>query len=92
MNLEEKEVIFQIYRLKSKNEWIPAIQAIKNHEITPMWAAATAYIVMDTYLNSINESNQIAFQEEMLYWFNLMLKDNTGSSYIETINIKPTSD
>ena len=83
-DIVENELIFKIHRLKKKDgEWIPAIEDIKSHDITPVWAAGMAFIILDRYMSSIDESRQHDFQEEMLHWLSLMLEDNKGSEYTD---------
>jgi hypothetical protein len=86
-DVTESELIFKIHRLKKSDEtWIPAIEDVKSHDITPVWVAGLAYMIIDRYLNCVEESNQNKFHEEMMYWLEMMLKDHTGSGYIEKMN------
>jgi len=86
-DITESELIFKIHRLKKPNgDWIPAIEDMKSHDITPVWVAGMAYVIIDRYLSSVVESNQHDFQEEMLHWLSLMLEDNIGSDYTDKMN------
>ena len=83
----ESELIFKIHRIKKDNgDWMPAIEDIKSHDITPAWAAGLAYMVLDRYVSSVDESSQNDFQEEMLHWLSLMIEDNEGSKYTEKMD------
>ena len=89
----ENELIFKIHRLKKKDGgWIPAIEDIKSHDVTPEWVAGVAFLILDRYISSIDESNQNDFQEEMLYWLTLMLEDNKGSEYTDKMKKLDTMD
>lgn len=93
MNSEnlDSELIFKIHRIKNpKGDWMPGIQDILSHDITPVWVAGLAYMIIDRYINSVEESRQNKFYEETLYWLETMLKDNQGSGYIEKMD-KPKS-
>ena len=91
--ISESELIFKIHRIKNANgDWMPAIQDIKEHEVTPVWAAGMAYVILDRYLNCIDEHLQIQFQEQMIYWLTVMLKDNQGSAYTDKMNIPKSMD
>jgi hypothetical protein len=80
----ESELIFKIHRLKkASGDWIPAIEDTKSHDVTPIWAAAMAYAILDRYLSSVGESNQHDFQEEMLHWLSLMIEDDAGSEFTD---------
>jgi hypothetical protein len=86
-DIVESELIFKIHRLKKKDgEWIPAIEDIKSHDVTPEWVAGMAFLILDRYISSIDESRQHDFQEEMLHWLSLMLEDNEGSKYTEKMD------
>ena len=82
----ESELIFKVHRLKNKDgEWLPAIEDIKSHDITPSWAAGMAYIILDRYVSCVDDVNQTEFYEETLHWLTSMLKENKGSEYIDKI-------
>ena len=86
-DITESELIFKIHRLKkSSGEWIPAIEDIKSHDITPVWAAGLAFVILDRYISSVDESMQHDFQEEMLHWLSLMLEDDNGSEYTDKMD------
>jgi hypothetical protein len=83
-DITESELIFKIYRLKNKDgNWLPAIEDIKSHDITPEWVAGIAYVIIDRYISSVEESIQHDFQEEMLHWLSLMIEDDEGSKYTD---------
>lgn len=87
MDKQENELIFKVHRLKDQNgNWMPALEDIAEHEITPIWAAALCYVVFDRYVSATEESKQIQFLEETLYWLDLMLKDNKGSEFIINVD------
>jgi hypothetical protein len=93
MSLEntDSDLLFKIHRIKDKKgNWMPAIQDVTSHDISPVWVAGLAYMIIDRYINCIEESRQNKFYEETLYWLEKMLKDNEGSGYIEKID-KPKS-
>jgi hypothetical protein len=80
----EHELLFKVHRVKNKTgDWIPAIQDITSHDITPIWAAGVAYIILDRYLSCVDDSKQKEFQEEMLFWLAKMLKNNEAAIYVE---------
>jgi len=92
-NIREHELIFKIHRVKDdRDEWMPAIEDIKSHDITPVWAAGLAYVILDRYLSCIDESMQHDFQDQVMYWLEKMLKDNNGSEYVDKINIPDSMD
>ena len=85
-DIVESELIFKVHRLKnSKGEYLPSIQDIASHDITPSWAAAMAYLILDRYISSVEESRQNEFEKQTLYWLDIMLKDSQGSEYTEKI-------
>ena len=85
--ITESELIFKIHRLKKFNgDWIPAIEDVKSHDITPEWVAGMAYVILDRYISSVDESMQHEFQEEMLHWLSLMLEDDKGSEYTDKMD------
>jgi hypothetical protein len=86
-DIVESDLIFKVHRVKNNSgDWLPAIQDVKSHDITPSWVAAMAYVILDRYISCVDECNQNKFQEEVFYWLNLMMKDNKGSEYMEKIN------
>ena len=87
-NIDDHELIFEIYRVKSEQgDWMPALRDIKTHDINPSWVAGTLYMLLDRYIGAIEESKQTKFYEETLYWLGVMMKDSEGSAYIEKVNI-----
>lgn len=81
------EVILKIHRvLNAEGEWMPAIEDVAVHDIDPCWVAGTAYLLIDRYISSVEESKQNRFYEEVMFWFNKMSKNNTGTEYIEKID------
>lgn len=85
-DITESELIFKIFRVKNEEGvWSPALGDVKSHDITALWTASLAYLILDRYLSCIDESKQNEFQEEVLYWLNLMVKDNKGSEFTEKI-------
>lgn len=85
-DITESELIFKIFRVKNNDEeWSPALGDVKSHDITPLWTASLAYLILDRYLSCIDESKQNEFQEQVLYWLDLMIKDNKGSEFTEKI-------
>jgi len=80
----EHELLFKIHRIKNDDgEWMPAIQDVATHDVTPLWTAGVAYIILDRYLSCIDDSKQKQFNEEMLFWLFKMLKDNEATKYVE---------
>lgn len=92
-NKLESELILKIHRvLSDRGDWMPAIQDVASHDIDPMWVAGVAYLIIDRYVNSIKESNQIKFYEEVLVWFDKMVKSSTTAQYVDKINITKPMD
>jgi hypothetical protein len=85
----ESELLFKVHRIKNKDgEWMPAIEDVTTHDITPLWVAGTVYLIIDRYLSCIDDSKQQDFHQETLFWLARMLKDHEGSGYIHRINKK----
>ena len=90
-NFSESELILKIHRLKKDDEtWVPAIEDVKSHDISPVWAAGLAYLIIDRYLTCVEDSEQEKFSDEVIHWLTNMLKENKGSEYIDKID-KPDS-
>lgn len=84
----KSELLLKIHRVLSENgDWMPAIEDVSSHDIDPMWVAGVSYLIIDRYVSSIKESNQNKFYEEVLVWFNKMVKSGNTTQYIEKINI-----
>jgi len=84
----KSELILSIHRvLDDEGNWMPAIQDIATHDIDPMWVAGVAYLLIDRYVSSIEESEQNKFYEEVMVWFDRM-KKTEATQYIEKINIQ----
>lgn len=82
----ESELLFKIHRLKKDDDtWVPAIEDVTSHDVTPVWAAGLAYMIMDRYISCVKDSDQHKFYEEAIHWLSTMLKENKGSEYIDTI-------
>lgn len=95
MNNEKfkSELILKIHRvLNDRGEWMPAIEDVASHDIDPMWVAGVAYLIIDRYVNSIKESRQIKFYEEVLAWFDKMVKSSNTTQYVEKIDISESMD
>ena len=89
----EHELLFKVRRIKNDDgEWMPAIQDVTSHDVTPLWAAGVAYIILDRYLSCVDDSKQKQFNEEMLFWLAKMLKDNEATKYIEKLNLPKFTD
>lgn len=90
-DIREHELIFKIHRVKDdRDEWMPAVEDVASHDITPTWAAGLAYVILDRYLSSIEESMQLEFQKQVLYWLDVMLKDNKGTEYVDKVKLPDT--
>lgn len=91
--IDEAELLFKVHRVKYEGDaWMPAIEDIKSHDITPVWAAGVAYVIIDRYINSVSDDNQIEFYKETVRCLNLMLKDSKGSEYTEKIDMPDCMD
>lgn len=85
----KSELILKIHRiLNDRGDWMPAIQDVASHDIDPMWVAGVAYLIIDRYINSIEESKQIKFYEDVMTWFGKMTNENNYASlYIEKMKL-----
>jgi hypothetical protein len=84
----KSELILKIHRVLSDNgDWMPAIQDVASHDIDPMWVAGVAYLIIDRYVNSIEESKQNKFYDDVMVWLDRMLKSNNTTQYVDKINI-----
>lgn len=94
MNEEpEYDLLFNVLRIKNDNgEWMPAIQDITSHDITPLWVAGVSYIIMDRYLSCVDDSKQKDFKEEMLFWLAKMLKDDEATKYIDKMKFPKSNN
>ena len=89
----ESELILKIHRvLNDRGDWMPAIQDVSSHDIDPMWVAGVAYLIIDRYVNSIEESKQNKFYDDVMVWFNKMAKNSSTTEYIEKIDITKPID
>lgn len=94
MNKDEykPELILKIHRvLDEKNNWMPAIEDVASHDIDPMWVAGVSFLLIDRYVSSIQESDQNKFYEEVMFWFDKMIKTD-ATQYVEKVNFKKPSD
>jgi hypothetical protein len=94
MNKDEykPELILKIHRvLDEKNNWMPAIEDVASHDINPMWVAGVSFLLIDRYVSSIQESDQNKFYEEVMFWFDKMIKTD-ATQYVEKVNFKKPSD
>ena len=90
----KSELILKIHRVlnEDNNEWMPAIQDVATHDIDPLWVAGVAYLIIDRYVSSIDESKQNKFHEDVMVWFNRMAKNSSTTEYIEKMNIPKSED
>lgn len=89
----ESELILKIHRvLSDRGDWMPAIQDVASHDIDPMWVAGVAYLIIDRYVNSIEESKQNKFYDDVMVWLDRMLKSNNTTQYVDKINITKPMD
>ena len=89
----ESELILKIHRvLSDRGDWMPAIQDVASHDIDPMWVAGVAYLIIDRYVNSIEESKQNKFYDDVMIWLDRMLKSNNTTQYVDKINITKPMD
>jgi hypothetical protein len=89
----KSELILKIHRvLNDRGDWMPAIQDVASHDIDPMWVAGVAFLIVDRYVNSIKESRQIKFYEEVLEWFDKMVKSGNTAQYVEKIDVPESMD
>jgi hypothetical protein len=81
-NFNKKELLFEVYRVLNKdNVWCPAVSDIRDHEITPLWVAGTAYAVFARYIDGLDESKQSEFQEQAFFFFKYLIEN--GMNYVE---------
>lgn len=80
---EQRDLLFKIYRFKNEDDenWNIAVEDCTSHDVDPIFAAGVAYALFARYLDSVDESIQNEFQQEMIDWFSLMV-DN-GMDYVE---------
>ena len=81
--LEEKTHIFNIYLTKNGDVNAPAIEDVADHEIDPLWVAATMYLIYSRYIDSVEESNQIKFEQDVMH--NLKHLFDAGQNYIDRL-------
>ena len=88
------ELILKIHRVlnEDNNEWMPAIQDVATHDIDPIWVAGVAYLIIDRYVSAIDESKQNKFHEDVMIWFNKMVKNGSTTEYIEKMNFPKSED
>lgn len=80
----QKELIFKIYRtLNDQGVWCPAVEDIKEHEITPLWIAGVSYAIFARYIDSIEESKQTEYQQAAYHFFKYLIEN--GMNYIENV-------
>jgi hypothetical protein len=94
MNKDEykPELILKIHRvLDEKNNWMPAIEDVASHDIDPMWVAGVSFLLIDRYVSSIQESDQNKFYEEVMFWFDKMIKTD-ATQYVEKVNFTKPKD
>ena len=94
MNKDEykPELILKIHRvLDEKNNWMPAIEDVASHDINPMWVAGVSFLLIDRYVSSIQESDQNKFYEEVMFWFDKMIKTD-ATQYVEKVNFTKPKD
>jgi len=94
MNKDEykPELILKIHRvLDEKNNWMPAIEDVASHDINPMWVAGVSFLLIDRYVSSIQESDQNKFYEEVMFWFDKMIKTD-ATQYVEKVNFTKLKD
>lgn len=83
-NNNERDLILKIYKVKNDNgSWCPAIEDIATHDIDPLWIAGVMYCVFSRYIDCVDESSQLEFQETSLNFFKYMVEN--GEKYIERI-------
>jgi len=86
--MNNSELILKIHRIENeKGEWMPAIEDVKSHDIDPMWVAGVAFLLIDRYVNAIEESEQNNFYEKVMDWFNKMTKGGSAIGYVEKIDL-----
>jgi hypothetical protein len=89
----KSELILKIHRvLNDRGDWMSAIQVVASHDIDPMWVAGVAFLIVDRYVNSIKESRQIKFYEEVLEWFDKMVKSGNTAQYVDKIDVPESMD
>jgi hypothetical protein len=89
----KSELILKIHRvLSDRGDWMPAIQDVASHDIDPMWIAGVVYLIIDRYVNSIEESKQNKFYDDVMVWLDRMLKSNNTTQYVDKINITKPMD
>lgn len=87
----ENELLLKVHRIKNdQGEWMPAIEDVSTHDITPMWVAGVAYAIFDRYISSVDDSRQAEFQEEAAQWLILMLQDDESQLFTDKMK-KPDS-
>jgi hypothetical protein len=94
MNKDEykPELILNIHRVLDQNgNWMPAIEDVASHDINPMWVAGVSFLLIDRYVSSIQESDQNKFYEEVMFWFDKMIKTD-ATQYVEKINFTKPKD
>jgi hypothetical protein len=91
-NEYKPELILKIHRvLDKKNNWMPAIEDVASHDINPMWVAGVSFLLIDRYVSSIQESDQNKFYEEVMFWFDKMIKTD-ATQYVEKVNFTKPKD
>jgi hypothetical protein len=88
------ELLLKIHRVLNteNNTWMPAIQDVATHDIDPLWVAGVAYLIIDRYVSSVEESKQNKFYEETMVWFTRMVKNSSTTEYIEKMNFPKSED
>ena len=84
---ENTEDLIQICRFASpqtQNMWTPCIKRLKSHDITPLWVASVLYLILDSYIGSVDDKNQQQFFKETIKIFNIMKKE--GHNYVSKVN------
>jgi hypothetical protein len=92
--INKSELLLKIHRVfhNESGTWMPAIQDVISHNITPLWVAGVAYLIIDRYISSVEESNQNEFLKEVLRLFNKMAKNSSTTEYIEKMNFPKSED
>lgn len=87
MKYDDQQEVVKIHMMhESKSDtYHPAVEITNTHETTPIWVASVLYLLLDRYLSGIEESDQTDFLNQTLKVFDYLLKDQQGSTYINTL-------
>ena len=88
-NYISKKLILNIYQLETESgDLIPALSDSEEHDITSSFVAGLMYVIYDRYLSCIPDSKQEEFKNSTIRWLAEMVKDDSGSAYVDKINPK----